>query len=277
MADDIILPGTGETVASDEIAGKKYQRIKSTLGADGTAVDPIGISNGLNSTGSGIPANGLVAQFDDVAVGAVTENQFAPLRLTATRELKTADAAVLAAIQAGTVPVGFGTAAAAARVVQAPVGFSAKVSVTRTADTNAYAANDVLGPAVGSTAALTFANMGPAAGEVMITSASLERDAAAIISGETSYLLHLYNVTPPSAFGDNVAHDLPSGDRASYLGSIAFGTPVDLGSTLYIAADAINKQITLAGTSLFGYLVTVGAYTPTSAAVHVVTLHTRAV
>lgn len=156
-------------------------------------------------------------------------------------------------------------------------GYASAVSITRTADTNAYTANDVLGPATGSTAAITFANIGPGAGEILITSAIFERDASALISGETSYLLHLYSVTPPSALGDNAAFDLPSGDRASYLGSINLGTPVDLGSTLYVMTDGINKQVTLASSSLFGYLVTVGAYTPASGAVHRVTLHSVAV
>lgn len=160
---------------------------------------------------------------------------------------------------------------------QSSQGASAAVSLTRTADTNAYAAGDVIGSATGSTAALTFASMGPSAGgDVMITSASLEIDASAVISGETSYRLYLYNVTPPSALGDNVAWDLPSGDRASFLGYIDFGSPVDLGSTLYVQQDSINKQIKAAGSSLFGYLVTNGAYTPTSARVHVITLHSVA-
>jgi hypothetical protein len=116
--------------------------------------------------------------------------------------------------------------------------------------------------------------MGASAGRVMITSASLEIDATAIISGETSYVLYLYNVTPPSALGDNAAFDLGSGDRASFLGFINLGTPVDLGSTLYVEVNGINKQIVLAGTSIFAYLVTVGTYTPTSARVHVIKLHT---
>jgi hypothetical protein len=154
---------------------------------------------------------------------------------------------------------------------------SGKVSVTRTADTAIYAANDVLGPATGSTAAITFPTMGPSAGgEIIITSAEFERDAAGIIAGETSYTLHLYNITPPSALGDNAAFDLPAGDRVSYLGNINLGTPVDLGSTLYIKTDAINMQVTLASGSLFGYLVTVGTYTPVSAAVHVIALHSVA-
>lgn len=155
-----------------------------------------------------------------------------------------------------------------------PGGASAAVSVTRMNDTNAYLANDVIGAATGSTAALTFASIGPSGGEVTITSVSLEIDAAAIISGETSYVLYLYNVTPPSALGDNAPWDLPSGDRASYLGFINLGTTQDLGSTLYVQTDGVNKQIKLASTSLFGYLVTNGAHTPTAQRVYVITLHT---
>lgn len=151
--------------------------------------------------------------------------------------------------------------------------YGAVVSVTRTSDTNAYAANDVIGAATGATAALEFTNMGPSGARILITSTSLEIDATAVISGETSYRLHLYSVTPPSVLGDNVAWDLPSGDRASYLGFVDLGTIVDLGSTLYVEQNIVNKQIALAGQSLFGYLVTIGAYTPTSARVHKITLH----
>lgn len=156
-------------------------------------------------------------------------------------------------------------------------GYSAAVTLTRTADTNAYAANDVLGAATGSTAALTFASMGPSAGRIMIVGAQFQVNDTGLISGEASYVLHLYGVTPPSALGDNAAFDLPSGDRASYLGFVNLGTPVDLGSTLYVETANINKPLLLAGTSLFGYLVTVGAYTPTSARVYVITLHALAV
>jgi hypothetical protein len=151
---------------------------------------------------------------------------------------------------------------------------ASSVSLTRTNDTNAYAANDVVGAATGSTAALEFTSFGPTGGgDVMITSASLEIDVNAVPSGMTSFNLALYSVTPPSALGDNTAWDLPSGDRASYLGTISLGTPVDLGSTLFVSTDQIQRQITLAGTSLFAYLVTVGAYTPAAQTVFAVKLH----
>lgn len=153
-------------------------------------------------------------------------------------------------------------------------GHTASASITRTNDTNVYAANDVIGAATGSTAAIQFASMGQSAKDIFITSAELEIDATASISGETSYLLHLYSVAPPSALGDNAAHDLPSGDRASYLGFINLGVPTDLGSTLYVQTDGINKQVKLAGADLFGYLVTVGTYTPTASRVYKITLHT---
>lgn len=40
MADNVnVTPGTGATIAADEIGGILYQRIKPTFGADGAAVD----------------------------------------------------------------------------------------------------------------------------------------------------------------------------------------------------------------------------------------------
>lgn len=152
-------------------------------------------------------------------------------------------------------------------------GYTSAVALTRTNDTNAYGAGDVIGAATGATAALTFANIAPSGGgHILITSASLLIESSGVISGETSYTLHLYSATPPSASGDNAAWDLPSGDRATYLGSISLGTPADVGSTLYVRTDQINAHYVAAGSSLYGYLVTVGAYTPTAQRVYNVTL-----
>jgi len=149
-------------------------------------------------------------------------------------------------------------------------GYSVVVTLTRPNNSTPYTAGDVVGAAA---AALTFPNMGPAGGEIMITSATLEIDVAAVPSGMTGFTLRLYNITPPSALADNAVWDLPSGDRASYLGHINLGTPADLGSTLRISADGINKQVKLAGTSLFAYLCTDGGYTPTANAVKVISVH----
>jgi hypothetical protein len=135
----------------------------------------------------------------------------------------------------------------------------------------AYSANDVI------SVAQQFALLGPiAGGPVMITSATLLVAHTAVISGETSYNLHLYNVTPPSAHADNDAWDLPAGDRTAYLGVISLGTPVDIGSSLWVETNGINKQILVPGGAnagiIWGELVTVGAFTATAAA-RTVTLH----
>src|ERR1043166_7555975 len=125
MADTVAITAAwGTTIAADDVgAGVLVQRVKACLGADGTAVDPIGGS------------------------GATT----------------TAVQRVLLATDSSP-----GTAA-----------YSAAVSLTRTNDTNVYAANDVIGAATGSTAALTFANMGASAGRIQITGAQFEIAASA--------------------------------------------------------------------------------------------------
>lgn len=163
------------------------------------------------------------------------------------------------------------------RIISAPNGFSARVSVTRPSDTTTYAAGDVVGVTGGGTGTITFPNMGFGAGDVMITSLRFQRNATAVIASEAGYKLHLFNVTQPGAQADNAVFDVAAGDQASYMGFISIPTPTDLGSTLHSQVDGINKQVTLAGTSLFGVLTTDGAYQPVSAAVHVVELHTVAV
>jgi hypothetical protein len=147
---------------------------------------------------------------------------------------------------------------------------SGKVAITRPANVTAYSANDVVGGAI------TFPTMGPSGGgQVMITSTKFELDIAALPSGMSSFYLYLYNVTPPSAIADNGAFDIPSGDRASFLGKILLGVPVDEGSTLFVQSDQINAQITVpSGASVFGYLVTTAGYTPAAnSEVYAITLH----
>ena len=137
-------------------------------------------------------------------------------------------------------------------------GFTSTATFTPAAA--AYLAGDTM------SVAQTFANIGPAlGGEVLITNASLRVDTTALQASEAAYTLHLYSATPPSALADNAVWDLPSGDRAFYLGSISLGTPVDLGSTLRVETTGINKQITVpSGGSVFGYLVTAAGFTATA-------------
>lgn len=152
------------------------------------------------------------------------------------------------------------------------LGYDVQTTITRPANQTPYTAGDVLG------GALDLGVLGASAQSVEIISSQLEADISAIPAGMTTFTLYLYSVTPPSALADNAAFDLPSGDRSSFLGAIPVGSLADLGATLYVETNDHHKQVKLAGTHLFGYLVTAGGFTPAAnSEVYKVSLHTRAV
>jgi hypothetical protein len=168
-------------------------------------------------------------------------------------------------------PVGGGTIGAPSTSVTTVQGvaFDVAFSFTRTADTNAYAAGDVIGiNAAGSpgSAIHTIPLIGPSGGTIIITGAELRVDLAAVTAGMTGFRLHLFDAAP-TAILDNAAFDLDATSRGKYLGFIDFGVVADFGSTLWAQADGLSKQVKLAAasTSLYAELQTLGAYTPTSA------------
>jgi hypothetical protein len=130
------------------------------------------------------------------------------------------------------------------------------------------ATSHVAGDCHGAAAQFSFGAM--SGSRIKILSVTMEIDGATIET--TAWTLYLYSVTPPSAIADDGAWDLPSGDRASFLGKVDIAQVVDLGSTLWIETHGINKPIKLAGTSVFGYLVNGTTLTPQNVA-HIVTLH----
>lgn len=160
----------------------------------------------------------------------------------------------------------------------APAGYGDSDSWNRPANTTTYDAGDVIGRTDTSTSAvIDFTPLaGSSGGDVLITSASLEIDISAVVSGMTTFNLALYASSPASAYVDGNTWDLPSGDRSAFIGIFSLGTPVDLGSTLYVGTDSINKQVTLSGTHIYAYLITVGTWTPASGSTFKVTLHTVA-
>lgn len=157
--------------------------------------------------------------------------------------------------------------------------FSVSASFTRPNDTNAYTALDVESDSTSSPTVLTFANIGPVGGKILLTRVTHEIDVSAIPSGMGAFRIHLYNASP-TAINDNAAFDLPSGDRTKYLGFIEIPTPYDLGSTLWADTEAmfqpIRMEITLVTGTIYGILQTVAGYTPTAQAVKKITLHSIA-
>lgn len=143
-------------------------------------------------------------------------------------------------------------------------GIAASASFTPVAE--AYGAGDLISTA--QEFAFTFANgvAIPAGSLIRILSAVIKIDATAVISGETSYTLQTYGITPPSAQANNAAWTLASGDLTAYKGAISLGTPVDLGAALYVKTTGIDTEFKLTGASLYGQLVTAGAFTAAAVA-----------
>lgn len=135
------------------------------------------------------------------------------------------------------------------------------LTATFTPAAAAYNANDVMD------VAKEFVNAGQPGAVVRILSSDLLISHTALVASEANYRLALYNVTPPSALADNAAWDIPSGDRDALVALFSLGTPVDVGSSLFIQAPTLNIDVKLGeGSSLFGYLITDAGITPTAAA-----------
>src|SRR3990167_2229182 len=103
----------------------------------------------------------------------------------------------------------------------------------------------------------------PAGSLIRILTAVTKIDITSVPSGQTSYTLHLYSITPPSTQADNDAWTLAAADLNYYTGSVSLGTPADLGACNYVKSQYIDFDIKLTSvlSSLYGELVTVGAHT----------------
>lgn len=131
----------------------------------------------------------------------------------------------------------------------------------------AYGAGDLI--SVAQVFTFTYLDGRPiiAGALIRILTTVMKIDQTAVISGETSYTLPLYSVTPPSAQADNAAWTLASADLPSYRGTIALGTPADLGAACYIKNQLSDVQdVNLTAATLYGELVTTGAFTATAVA-----------
>lgn len=143
-------------------------------------------------------------------------------------------------------------------------GITASASFTPAAA--AYTALDIMD--VAKEFAFTYADGSaiPSNSLIRILTAVLKIDVTALQASEAAYQLQNYSVTPPSAQADNAAWTLASGDLPSYRGAIPLGTPVDLGSALYIKSPNIDLDIKLATASLFAELQTIAGFTATAVA-----------
>jgi hypothetical protein len=144
----------------------------------------------------------------------------------------------------------------------------AKSDTTRPSNTTpAYTAGAVYG------GLQTFSAIGISNSSVVVTSVSLRLNITSVPSGMAAFRLHLYSATP-SALLDKAVWSLTNGDRSIYEGFVDLVVPAAIGSSiLYSQNDYINKQIKLTTSTLYGYLVTLGTYTPASGTTSTIEIH----
>lgn len=140
--------------------------------------------------------------------------------------------------------------------VPLPIGnLSTSIAVTPALDTAAYATGDSL-----HTAVMEFANAARVSGGSGIIEKLVIVDAA-VQSAAGELWLFSATVTPAAA---NAAHSISDADAALCIGVIPFGPYYASALNSVSVAKGLNLAFKVAGTSLFGILVTRG--TPTYAA-----------
>ena len=222
-------------------------------GSGGTATSPTDIATGINAATIVNAIKTSLVSIDGKTVAGITSADVV--------------AAINSAVDVDTLISGINAIRDRLVVVEAKLqsGYRAAATIQRSADTITYAANDVYG------APFELTNIGLSGGFILLSGVRIIFNIAALPVGMGGFSLYLYTITPPSAVADNGAFSVPAGDRATLITP----TGVDLGyavlatggGSVVLNAPNINEQFKLAagGTSLFGYLVTRGAFTPAAA------------
>jgi hypothetical protein len=238
MADNVVVTaGSGTTVGADEVADGtlgtvKVQYVKLMDGTiDGTTKGVIG-ANGLKTDPTAAIATGAGA------VGATVQ-----------RVTHASDDPLVTAVTGS--------------------GVTVTTTVTRPADTNAYAANDALSNSTSAptSGGFTLSSLARASGgsglitDIMIVSSN---DPATLLQGE----LWLFDAATTN-INDNAAFALSDGDALLLVGVVPFtlaSSQAGSGTNSVYHATNLNIGFTCVGTADLRFLVKVkNAYTPANA------------
>lgn len=197
------------------------------------------VINAMDSAGTGIQAVGVVGQFDDTSTGTVTENQFAPVRISSIRAMLTDPGK--------SDPLNDGVGAAQVN--------TQAVAVTTS---GAYADGDV----VGGILSLTTVNY--ASGRrVALRSVQINNK-----DGNAPELrVYFFKATPSGGtYTDNSALAWGSGDSANKVGQFKIATTDWLtdGSQSSVNVSNLGMKMTVSATTLFALIVIRTAVTLTN-------------
>lgn len=267
MADDLgYTPGAGATIATDDIGGRHFQRVKPTLGADGTAVD---VSAGAGAVGTGVqrvtlanddPAVASLALLDDVIFvddAAYTPGTSKLLVFGAQADMTSPDS------------VDEGDAGAlrmtlSRELLVSPLGFQVTCStqVTRPANTTTYAVDDALADATPTAGGFTFtgaARKSGGSGYITDLIVAFDEDAAVPLQGE----LCIFDQAV-TAITDNAAFAVTDAEARTCVARIPFSL-TDFGNNGLAHIQNLAIGFTCSGSTNLRFLVRVkNAYVPTT-------------
>lgn len=245
MADNItVTQGSGTTLASDDISGVQYPRIKVSWGVDGSAVDA-SATNPLPVTTTQLPSS----------LGQTT---------------MAASTSVAIASNQSNVPV-----------ISNNSEVRLQASFTRPSDTTAYAAGDLVAnnTSSGSVVVPAFTNAIRSAGDcVRIERVRVSKTSTSLTNA--SFRVHLFETVPVPTVGDNGVFNnasvLATSQVLNYAGSMSL-TMTWSGSdgAIGIGTPTTGPAITIAptsGTTIWALLEVTAAYTPASGETFQITL-----
>lgn len=268
MADNTtITPGTGATVAADDVGGALHQRVKVSLGADGSATDMLG---GAGAVAAGVQRVTLAS--DDPAVAALGATSGVAVVTDANGTIQQyLRGLVKLLITSGTIVLGAGTSL----IGKVKTKFIEAVAstMTRPNDTNAYAANDAVGNSTTAGSVTPFSFSMSDVNDDLVTIERLR-----LITSDTGVAgkalrMWLFRASPTVGAGDNAAFSNP---RSTFIGSLS-GTMRTFsdGSGGIFVPDEGSRVITLptsGAKTVFGLLQTLEAFTPVAQSTWIATL-----
>lgn len=240
MADNVaITEGVGTSVATDDVSGNHYQRMKISNGEADSAVH-LGVYAEDEASADG--DTGLLAlavRKDTPANTSGTDGDYEALQMSA------------------------------GKLWTAPLGFPVSVStdITRPADTTAYAANDALSNSTSAPTSGGFTLSSicrKSGGSVLITDVivTTSNDAATLLQGE----VWIFNQSVTN-INDNTAFAVSDSEIKTCVAKVPFALE-DAGNNGFYHSQNLSILVTASGSADLRFLVRVkNAYTPANAEV----------
>jgi hypothetical protein len=243
MADNVaITAGSGTSIATDDVSGAHFQKIKLYASTDGTEVALSKAEDAASADGDhGIPI--LAKRVDAPANSSGTDGDYEQLQMSA------------------------------GRLWVSPLGFPVTVQtdVTRPADTAVYSAGDALSdstsaPTSGGFTLTSAARRSGGSGIITDMTIASSNDPATRLAGE----IFLFN-TSVTNVNDNAAFVVSDTEIKTCVGVVPF-TLFDAGNNGFAHVTGLNILFTCSGSANLRFLIRVrNGYTPASAEVITVT------